>query len=69
MRVALTGQAASPGIFDVLRHLGRNLSLDRIDGALATLAEGAEDPPPPNPTTPASGDSSTPAAASGDGGR
>ncbi|MFW6206126.1 MAG: glutamate--tRNA ligase [Gemmatimonadota bacterium] len=31
LRVALTGTAASPGIFDVLVALGRERSLDRID--------------------------------------
>jgi len=37
LRVALTGSSASPGIFDVLMLLGRDLSLRRIDAALATL--------------------------------
>jgi glutamyl-tRNA synthetase len=37
LRVALTGQAASPGIFDVLALLGRERSLARIDAALAQL--------------------------------
>ncbi len=40
LRVALTGQAVSPGIFDVLYYLGKDLSLDRIDRALETLAAG-----------------------------
>ncbi|MCC7194755.1 MAG: glutamate--tRNA ligase [Gemmatimonadaceae bacterium] len=35
LRVALTGLAASPGIFDVLMLLGRDASLRRIDTALA----------------------------------
>jgi glutamyl-tRNA synthetase len=35
LRVALTGVAASPGIFDVLELLGRDRSLARIDAALA----------------------------------
>ena len=39
LRVALTGQAVSPGIFDVLHYLGKDLSLDRIGRALETLAE------------------------------
>ena len=39
LRVALTGQAVSPGIFDVLYFVGRDLSLDRIGRALATLGE------------------------------
>jgi glutamyl-tRNA synthetase len=37
MRVALTGLAASPGIFDVLVVLGRERSLARIDDAVAFL--------------------------------
>ena len=37
LRVALTGMAASPGIFDVLVILGRERSLSRIDDALARL--------------------------------
>jgi glutamyl-tRNA synthetase len=37
LRVALTGLAASPGIFDVLLVLGRDRSLSRIDDALAYL--------------------------------
>jgi glutamyl-tRNA synthetase len=34
LRVALTGSAASPGIFDVLKLLGRERSLTRIDEAV-----------------------------------
>ena len=37
LRVALTGLAASPGIFDVLLLLGRERSLTRIDDAVAHL--------------------------------
>jgi glutamyl-tRNA synthetase len=37
LRVALTGLAASPGIFDVLSILGRDRSLARIDAAVAHL--------------------------------
>ncbi|HET7374346.1 MAG TPA: glutamate--tRNA ligase [Gemmatimonadaceae bacterium] len=37
LRVALTGAAASPGIFDVLILLGRDRSLARIDSALRFL--------------------------------
>ena len=44
LRVALTGQAVSPGIFDVLYHLGRDLSLDRIGRALETVSEEEPDP-------------------------
>ena len=40
LRVALTGQAVSPGIFDVLYYLGKDISLDRIGRALEALAEG-----------------------------
>ena len=38
LRVALTGLAASPGIFDVLLLLGPDRSLARIDDALHILA-------------------------------
>ena len=37
LRVALTGLAASPGIFDVLLMLGRDRTLSRIDDAVAYL--------------------------------
>ena len=37
LRVALTGLAASPGIFDVLLVLGRDRSLARIDDAVSFL--------------------------------
>lgn len=37
LRVALTGQSASPGIFDVLVVLGRDRSLDRLDAAVRWL--------------------------------
>jgi glutamyl-tRNA synthetase len=37
LRVAVTGLAASPGIFDVLGLLGRDLTLARIDRALDRL--------------------------------
>ena len=41
LRVALTGESASPGIFDVLAILGRGRSLSRLDAALAfTEAQG-----------------------------
>lgn len=39
LRVALTGQTVSPGIFDVLYYVGRDLSLDRIGRAVAALQE------------------------------
>ena len=37
LRVALTGQTASPGIFDVLVVLGRDRSLDRLEAAVRWL--------------------------------
>ncbi len=40
LRVALTGVAASPGIFDVLVLLGRERSLGRLDRALTVLKAG-----------------------------
>jgi glutamyl-tRNA synthetase len=43
LRVALTGRAASPGIFDVLRLLGREKALRRIDSALQRLALSESD--------------------------
>ena len=39
LRVALTGSAVSPGIFEVLELLGRERSLARIDAALRTLRQ------------------------------
>ncbi len=56
LRLALTGQAVSPGIFDVLYYLGRDLSLDRIERALETLAEGEADPAPASRSASAPGD-------------
>ncbi len=43
LRVAVTGTAASPGIFDVLVLLGRERSLARIDAALDRIAALATD--------------------------
>jgi glutamyl-tRNA synthetase len=37
LRVALTGQSASPGIFDVLLALGKPRSLERLDAAVRWL--------------------------------
>jgi glutamyl/glutaminyl-tRNA synthetase len=37
IRVALTGRAASPGIFDVIALLGRDRVLDRIAALIAFL--------------------------------
>jgi glutamyl/glutaminyl-tRNA synthetase len=42
LRVALTGRSISPGIFDVLAVLGREVSLERIDSALQKLRAGAD---------------------------
>ena len=44
LRVALTGLAASPGIFDVLTMLGRDRSLARIDDAIAFLEAATRTP-------------------------
>jgi glutamyl-tRNA synthetase len=38
LRVALTGLPVSPGIFEMLLQMGRELSLRRIDKGLAVLA-------------------------------
>jgi glutamyl-tRNA synthetase len=37
LRVALTGLTVSPGIFEMLIQMGRELSLKRIDKALSAL--------------------------------
>jgi glutamyl-tRNA synthetase len=42
LRVALTGQAASPGIFEVMVLLGREAVLERLDRALERLRSGHE---------------------------
>src|SRR5688500_8597056 len=39
LRVALVGQLASPGIFDVLVALGREKSLSRLDAAVSYLTD------------------------------
>jgi nondiscriminating glutamyl-tRNA synthetase len=41
LRVALTGQAVSPGIFEVTSILGREVALERIDALLARLQSGS----------------------------
>jgi glutamyl-tRNA synthetase len=41
LRVALTGLTVSPGIFEMLFQMGRELSLKRIDQAIATLGANA----------------------------
>ena len=38
LRVALTGLTVSPGIFEMLLQMGRELSIKRIEKAIATLA-------------------------------
>jgi glutamyl/glutaminyl-tRNA synthetase len=38
LRLALTGQAVSPGIFEVLMVMGRERTLARLDAALDALA-------------------------------
>ncbi len=43
MRVALTGLAVSPGIFDVLVMLGKERSLARLEAAVASLERGQTD--------------------------
>ncbi len=42
LRVALTGQAVSPGIFEVLYFLGRERALARLDKAVETLSAAAQ---------------------------
>ena len=42
LRVALTGQAVSPGIFEVASIIGRDVSLARIDALLERLASNAQ---------------------------
>jgi glutamyl-tRNA synthetase len=39
LRVAVVGNSASPGIFDVMKILGRERTIRRIDDALAQLAQ------------------------------
>jgi glutamyl-tRNA synthetase len=39
LRVALTGMTVSPGIFEMLLQMGRNLSLTRIEKAIAALGD------------------------------
>jgi glutamyl-tRNA synthetase len=40
LRVALTGLSVSPGIFEILMLMGRDLSLRRLDQALTALSGG-----------------------------
>jgi glutamyl/glutaminyl-tRNA synthetase len=41
LRIALTGSAASPGIFDVLKLIGRERSLARIDASVSYVTRNA----------------------------
>jgi glutamyl-tRNA synthetase len=41
VRVAMTGGTSSPGIFEVLEVLGAERALDRLDRAIAHIADGA----------------------------
>jgi glutamyl-tRNA synthetase len=45
-RVALTGRAASPGLFDVLAVLGRSRAVERLRAAADAAAERPPHPPP-----------------------
>jgi glutamyl-tRNA synthetase len=40
VRVAVTGKAVGPGLYDCLEILGRDKSLARIDRALAEIRKG-----------------------------
>jgi glutamyl-tRNA synthetase len=42
IRVAVAGGTVSPGIFETLRLLGREESLDRIDAALNRMSTAAD---------------------------
>jgi len=45
VRVALTGRAASPGIFEITSILGRTKVLNRIDAAIRYIeARGSQTP-------------------------
>jgi glutamyl-tRNA synthetase len=44
VRVALTGRAASPGIFEVTSILGRTSVLDRIDVAIRYIEAQSTQP-------------------------
>jgi glutamyl-tRNA synthetase len=48
VRVAITGGTSSPGIFDVLDVLGKARTIERLDGAILQIGDGAS-------TAPASG--------------
>jgi hypothetical protein len=42
LRVALAGQLASPGLFEITRFLGKQETLARVDRALLELGVRAE---------------------------
>jgi glutamyl-tRNA synthetase len=50
LRLALTGLANSPGIFDVLLLLGKERSMDRVKGAISMLRSGSLPETPENKT-------------------
>jgi glutamyl-tRNA synthetase len=50
LRLALTGLASSPGIFDVLLLLGKERSMDRVKGAISMLRSGSLPETPENKT-------------------
>jgi glutamyl-tRNA synthetase len=43
-RVALTGRAVSPGIFEVMAILGKDVALHRLAKAIRTLGEAPDQP-------------------------
>jgi glutamyl-tRNA synthetase len=43
LRVALTGKSVSPGIYDVLRLLGKDEALARVTSVIRALEEGKPD--------------------------
>ena len=47
LRVAITGTTVSPGIFESLAILGREVAVERVEKAIARL--GAPPHPPQNP--------------------
>lgn len=48
LRVSLTGQTVSPGIFELLALLGRETGISRIDAAVAWLRSVPDTPPIPD---------------------
>ena len=41
IRVALTGRTVSPGLFDTMRVVGKEKTLERLDAAIAKLQQSA----------------------------